>query len=237
MVERKLCSPLPFRIQKLPYETPTPRIPTPAAFTKWLGAITNDGPWDEPSKRNLPGPKKALLWIMVRAGLRFVEATHLRWEDIDFDQGVLYLSKTKGSRHRIAPLPDEARQILEPIIAELKKLKPTTKVSGWIAPNPRTGQPYKNMKTLFRTASARSGVPIKGPHTLRHIHGTYLLAATGDLRLVQTSLGHTQIRTTERYTQIDINRLKLGQAAISQYTAGKENKKPVDKQEDVPRQG
>lgn len=234
MVERKLCSPLPFRIQKLPYQEPIPRIPTPAAFAKWLECITNDGPWDESSKRNLPGPKKALLWIMVRAGLRFVEATSLRWEDLDFDQGVLYLTTTKGGRPRIAPLPEEARQILEPICAELKKAKPNSKLTGWIAPNPKTGKPYTNIKTLVRTASARSGTPIKGPHTLRHIHGTYLLAATGDLRLVQTSLGHTQIRTTERYTQIDINRLKLGQTAITQYTAGEETDKPSDKQEGGP---
>lgn len=64
------------------------------------------------------------------------------------------------------------------------------------------------MKNLFKTASERSGVPIKGPHTLRHICGTYTLAATGDLRLVQDTLGHTQVRTTEIYTQISLDRLR-----------------------------
>lgn len=225
MVKRGLCEPLPFKIERLKYHEPIPRIPTPEDFVKWMNSVTNDGPWDKENKRRLPGPKKALLWIMVRAGLRFKEATHIKWQDIDFNQGVIYLTETKGGRPRIAPLPNEANEILKPIYDQLTNdHKDKQPPKGLVAPSKTTGEPYGNMKNLFKTASKRSGVQIKGPHTLRHIHGTYLLAATGDLRLVQASLGHTQIRTTEKYTQIDIERLKRGQAAITHYTNGNGDK-------------
>lgn len=214
MAERKLCDPLPFKIRRLPYHKPLPRIPSPEDLMRWMDAITPDGPWDPKTRRHREGPKKALLWIMLRCGLRFQEATKLRWEDIDFGQGAIYIQNAKGGKPRLAILPQEAAEILEPI----------RQTSGWIAPGP-TGEPLTHMKTLFKTASEKSEVPIKGPHTLRHICGTYTLAATGDLRLVQATLGHTQIRTTELYTQIDIERLRSGQAKTRRYTRTSENKK------------
>lgn len=209
MVKRHLCKPLPFKIERLPYQRPLPRIPSPDDLMRWLDAMEPDGLWDQKLKKRHPGPKNALIWIMVRCGLRFVEATHLRWQNIDWSQGIIHVDKTKGGRPRIAILPKEARQILHP----LRKKKNGHNKTGWIAPSPKTGEPYGNMKSLFKTASQRSGVQIKGPHALRHICGTYILNATGDLRLAQQTLGHTQVRTTELYTQVSIERLRYGQDA------------------------
>ena len=207
MVERKLCLPLPFKIQRLPYRDPIPRIPSPDDLGRWLDAMEGDGPYNNITKRRDPGPKNAIIWIMVRCGLRFHEATGLRWNDIDWNQGVIYYT-SKGGRRRLSVLPDEARQILEPLRPKAAKDQ-----GAYLAPNPKTGEPYGHMKTLFKTAAERSGVEIKGPHTLRHICATYTLSATGDLRLVQATLGHTQIRTTEKYTHIDIDRIRRGQEA------------------------
>ncbi len=207
MVKRKMAQPLPFQIEKLPYKRPLPRVPSPAALENWLAHVENDGPWDKKNRKHQPGPKNALIWLMIRCGLRYTEAARLRWEHIDWEQDLIYITG-KGSTPRIAVLPKEAREILFPL-----KQK-----NGWIAPNPKTGQPYKSMKTLFKTASERSGVDIKGPHTLRHYAGTVTLEATGDLRLVQATLGHTQIRTTELYTQISVTRLRQGQSMATDYT-------------------
>lgn len=207
MHKRKYCDKLSVQIEKLPYQRPLPRIPAPADFQRWMESVENDGAWDPATKTRRPGPKNALLWIMVGAGLRYTEATTLQWRDVDLDQGIIYLRKTKGGRPRISPLPSQAKLILE-------QIKPAVvDKTALIAPN-KDGKPYGNMKSLFHTASRRSGVNIKGPHTLRHICGTYTLAATGDLRTVQTLLGHTQVRTTELYTQVDISRLQSAQEKV-----------------------
>lgn len=222
MRKRRMCEPLPFRIEKLPYQRPLPRIPSPLDFQKWMDAVEPDGEWDKTSRSRRPGPKNALLWIMAGAGLRYNEAATLRWSDVDREQGIIYIRTPKGGRPRLAPLPAPAKAILDEIS------KAGFSPDSLIAPG-KDGKPLGHMKSLFKTASERSGVPIKGPHTLRHICGTYLIAAGADLRTTQTMLGHTQVRTTQLYTQVDITGLKRAQEQAALHMGGEKSRKTSEK--------
>ena len=194
MVRNNYCNPLLFTIEQLPYKQPLPQIPHPGDIEKFMGAIT------DPLKR-------AGALFMWQCGLRFCDTVYLRWENINWEAGVVLVEVTK-SDPRLCILPPDIRTILEP----------RRKASGYVFMNPVTGKPYTTMRNIFDTACRKAGIRRINPHLLRHAFGTYMLEATGDLRLVQALLGHKKVDTTQRYTQIATRRLQAGMQAIASYT-------------------
>lgn len=152
---------------------------------------------------------KAMLEVMYATGLRISEAISLKFSNIYLDEGFLRVMG-KGSKERVVPFGDKAREYLELYLkngrAELLKKKKNdyiflnhqgeslTRVGAW-----KIIKGYAKILGISDTLS---------PHVLRHSFATHLLEEGADLRSIQMMLGHSNISTTEIYTHVAKQRVK-----------------------------
>jgi integrase/recombinase XerD len=171
---------------------------------------------DAPDPATLRGLRdRAMLSVAYAAGLRVSELVGLRVSDLDLSRG-LVAALGKGNKRRIVPLGDVALDRLGAYLtaraaAKAKPRAALEKSSPLVFLSPRGGALTRQgfWKIVGRYARAMG---IRGrvhPHQLRHSFATHLLAGGADLRSVQTMLGHSSVATTEIYTHVSRDQVKL----------------------------
>lgn len=142
-------------------------------------------------------------------GLRLNE-TLLKWSNVNWGAGQI---KTigKGGNTVTTPITADVRELLEPLKGHHPEFV-FTFVCKRTGRNPKTGKTYvrgerypityASAKSEWRRLRARSKVQDFRFHDLRHDTATKLLRQTGNMKLVQRALNHTDMRTTARYAHV-----------------------------------
>ena len=144
-----------------------------------------------------------MLSLMYGCGLRVSEVVGLTWDDLKPHQegGGKATIFGKGSKTRVVIIPPRLwRQILE--------FKQISQICQWVFVT-RTGNQMERsiVHRMVKSASRRAGVDERAScHWLRHSHATHSLEAGCNLRLLQQSLGHASVTTTEKYLHISPDR-------------------------------
>jgi integrase len=132
----------------------------------------------------LPYHARVAVYWSVLTGMRLAATYDLTWAAIDFAKAECRIIK-KGGKEQVIVLAPDAMLLL----AEL----------------PRHG-PYvferRNRRKIFEKALADAGIENFRWHDLRHTHATLLRQAGAALEIVQRSLGHQSIKTTQRYAHV-----------------------------------
>lgn len=150
----------------------------------------------------------AILEVLYSTGLRRQELCGLELADADLSGGSVLVRKGKGGKGRYVPLGKTAGKILAEY---LKRGRPvldphTTALFVSQAGRRLSGEAiYWIMKEQCKRA--RLEKPLS-PHLLRHAFATHLLENGASLRHVQAMLGHSSVRSTQRYTHVSSSRLK-----------------------------
>ena len=145
--------------------------------------------------------------MLILTGARKREVLDAKWEDLDIDCSLWRIPNTKSGKARIVPLSDTAVKLLT-------KLRQKKRCEHIFA-NPNTLKPYRSFYYSWHTARRDAGLEDVRVHDLRHSFASFLVNAGRSLYEVQTLLGHTQIKTTQRYAHLSTDSLRNASNEVS----------------------
>ncbi|MCU0593044.1 MAG: tyrosine-type recombinase/integrase [Desulfobacterales bacterium] len=144
---------------------------------------------------------RAMFMLMLRCGLRVEEVAQLSLSALDLPRSQLFVYHGKGAKDRVVYLSHDAQQALVDYLkirafSKAKRLFLVDK--GRCKGNPISVRAIqKRMEHYARKAGMKVSC-----HQLRHTMATQLLNADADLVTIQDLLGHSRIKTTQRYCQV-----------------------------------
>ena len=139
--------------------------------------------------------------LMLRCGLRVEEVANLSLAALDLPRAQLFVYEGKGAKDRVVYLSHDAYHAL---VAYLK-VRPSSRIKKvfLVEKGRLKGKPLKVRGIQYRMKHYAQEAGLKiSCHQLRHTMATQLLNADADLVTIQDLLGHTRIKTTQRYSRI-----------------------------------
>jgi integrase/recombinase XerD len=160
---------------------------------------------DQPDIRTPLGMRdRAMLEVCYGSGLRVSELCGLTMESF-VDGERLLVVRGKGGKQRVVPYGSHAARELDRYINRGRPQLAGPVVTGNVFLNFR-GAPLSRIGFYkkLRAYAVDAGIPVEiSPHILRHCFATHLLQGGADLRYVQELLGHSDISSTQIYTNVD----------------------------------
>lgn len=152
---------------------------------------------------------RALFELIYSCGLRISEAVELSLGDLFLAEGIIRVLG-KGDKERLVPIGEEACHWMRVYLDDARPLilKVQAREEKVFVNHAGEGLSRKGMWKRFKELTARAGLSAK-VHTLRHSFATHLLEGGADLRAVQELLGHSDISTTQIYTHVDKDDLRV----------------------------
>ena len=156
---------------------------------------------------------KAILEVLYSTGIRLSELVHLGRSQVDLAGGTIKVIG-KGRKERIVPIGRAAVRALKDYLGVRARFIPagakqTRCPNVFLSTRGLPMYPKGVYRIVHHYISAVSDVEKKSPHVLRHTFATHLQNRGADLRAVKELLGHESLSTTQLYTHVTIDRLKL----------------------------
>ena len=142
---------------------------------------------------HMPGPPKphrAILLMGLYTGQRASDLLRMRREQVD--ESISFRSSKTGGLFRI--------RTPEAVAAALGEL-PT--VGEWLFPNPKTREPYYDLRKPLTTASRSAGIDRVTLHMIRHLAADEIAMITGNAMFVQKYIGWYSQSMVDNYTHVN----------------------------------
>ena len=151
------------------------------------------------------------IYICLSAGLRIGEVGALTWNDIDAEQGVIYVNKTIQRIYLVGEIEKRTEVIIDtpksknsireiPMTKELLRMvKPLKKVvnsSFFVLTNSAAPTEPRTYRNYYKRLMKQLDIPALKFHGLRHSFATRCIESNCDYKTVSVLLGHSNISTT-----------------------------------------
>lgn len=152
----------------------------------------------------------AIIEVLYGCGLRISELCNLKMDQLYLEQGYIRVLG-KGRKERLVPIDNEAISRLRDWFAVRQghSMKPGHEDYVFVSLARGTRLSRITLFVYIKGYAQKAGIRKNiSPHTFRHSFATHLLEGGGNLRAIQTMLGHEDISTTEVYLHLDKNKLR-----------------------------
>lgn len=151
------------------------------------------------------------IYICLSAGLRIGEVCALTWDDIDAEQGVIYVNKTIQRIYHVGEMEKRTEVIIDtpksknsireiPMTRDLLRIvKPLKKVvngSFYVLTNSSAPTEPRTYRNYYKRLMKQLDIPALKFHGLRHSFATRCIESNCDYKTVSVLLGHSNISTT-----------------------------------------
>ena len=143
---------------------------------------------------NLKALKITRLWVLT--GCRRQEIAELKWDEIDFERGLLVLADSKTGRS-VRPLAAAAIKLLKTI--------QRSEDSDFVFPAESAEGYFQGTKKAWPKIVKQANLEGVTPHTLRHTMGAIATSSGEALALTGAILGHANMRSTMIYAHVEID--------------------------------
>ena len=147
---------------------------------------------------------KLILELLYSTGLRVSELVKIKIRDVDFDERTI-LVKGKGNKERIVLFDlNTKKDIVHYLHWRFQK-------SQYLIINKNGDQiSTRYVQMMIKDYAEDAGITKNvTPHVLRHSYATHLLKNGVDIRVIQQLLGHSSLLTTQIYTSMDMDTIKI----------------------------
>jgi len=188
---------------------PVSKIKVPRKDNRRIRFLTKDEAiklLDELKKRSQRTYEMSFLSLYT--GMRFGEIASLTWQDIDFDNGIIYIKDPKNRKGRVAYMIEEVKEFL----LNKKQNSDTNSLIFSTKNNDKMTAITNSFKHAVNMLGLNNGITDPRDkvvfHTIRHTFASWLVQAGTPLYTVKELLGHKSIAMTERYSHLAENTMR-----------------------------
>ena len=156
---------------------------------------------------------RAIVELFYGCGVRTTELCNLKIHDVDLKEQTVIIVKGKGNKSRVVPIGQYAVHYIQLYLEKARKymLKGKRNDPGYLFLSQR-GNPFNNTtinKSVMRSVAKKlDKKKYLSCYSFRRSIASHLLAGNVDITYIAKLLGHSSLRTTQRYLMVEIGDLK-----------------------------